>query len=73
MKYLRIKYLCLKYLRLKYLPNSNNAICRYWKREHFSAIEHLKKLLIEHHPNEDISVRVFDYLSITQIPEEIVG
>merc|ERR1711971_849528 len=29
---------------------------RYWKREHFSAIEHLKKLLVEHHPNEDISV-----------------
>ena len=30
---------------------------RYWKREHFSAIEHLKTLLLEHHPNEEISVR----------------
>jgi len=29
---------------------------RYWKREHFSAIEHLKTLLLEHHPNEEISV-----------------
>ena len=30
---------------------------RYWKREHFSAIEQLKTLLQEHHPNENISVR----------------
>ena len=30
---------------------------RYWKREHFSAIEHLKTLLLEHHPNKEISVR----------------
>jgi len=29
---------------------------RYWKREHFSAIEQLKTLLQEHHPNENISV-----------------
>ena len=27
---------------------------RYWKREHFEAIEHLKKLLAEHHPNEEV-------------------
>ena len=56
--YLRLKYLRLKYLWLKYLLNTI-AIFRYWKREHFSAIEHLKKLLVEHHPNEDISVRKF--------------
>ena len=60
-KYLRLKYLWLKYLRLKYLwikyLLNTIAIFRYWKREHFSAIEHLKKLLVEHHPNEDISVR----------------
>jgi len=29
---------------------------RYWKEEHFTAIEELKKLLLEHHPGEDISV-----------------
>ena len=40
------------------VSQSNTVVfCRYWKREHFSAIEHLKKLLVEHHPNEDISVR----------------
>ena len=36
-----------------------NILHRYWKREHFSAIEQLKTLLQEHHPNENISVRIF--------------
>jgi len=29
---------------------------RYWKREHFEAIENLKTLLLEHHPEENVTV-----------------
>ena len=29
---------------------------RYWKREHFEAIERLKQLLAEHHPDETVGV-----------------
>lgn len=29
---------------------------RYWKREHFEAMEQLKSLLLEHHKNEAVSV-----------------
>jgi len=29
---------------------------RYWKQEHFEAIEKLKSLLVEHHPQENVSV-----------------
>merc|ERR1712059_38255 len=29
---------------------------RYWKQEHFTAMEELKTLLTQHHPGEDMSI-----------------